>query len=191
MIVRDRRRDQVALVAGQPDLDPVGVLGEERVVVNELAGTTRDPVDSLIDLGGEKHDVAPHAVGGARLRDDLGVGVGLLEGVDPVFGLDHLNVFPRVRRGELYDVRRTDDLRVPRFERPDGAGGTGLSTRVLNSASAAQGGAVGTSLVGVWGHLGLSVDHHGNDYGVVAEDDVLHPEGEVPLHREPARQQQV
>ena len=30
---------------------------------------------------------------------------------DPVFKLDHLNVFPRFDRGELYDVRRTDDLR--------------------------------------------------------------------------------
>ena len=68
--------------------------------------------------------------------------------------------------------RRTDDLRVPRFERPDGAGGTEPSTRVVNSASAAQGGALGASLVGAWGHLGLSVDHYGNDYGVVAEDDV-------------------
>jgi GTP-binding protein len=28
------------------------VAGEERVVVNELAGTTRDPVDELIELGG-------------------------------------------------------------------------------------------------------------------------------------------
>jgi iron complex outermembrane receptor protein len=68
--------------------------------------------------------------------------------------------------------RRTDDLHVPRFERPNGAGGTEPSTRVLNAASAAQGGAVGASLVGAWGHLGLSVDHYGNDYGVVAEDDV-------------------
>jgi len=68
--------------------------------------------------------------------------------------------------------RRTDDLRVPRFERPDGAGGSAPSTRVVNSASAAQGGAVGASLLGAWGHLGLSVDHYGNDYGVVAEDDV-------------------
>ena len=30
---------------------------------------------------------------------------------DPVFGLDHLNVFPRFDQGELYDVRLTDDLR--------------------------------------------------------------------------------
>ncbi|WP_375391205.1 autotransporter assembly complex family protein [uncultured Sphingomonas sp.] len=30
---------------------------------------------------------------------------------DPVFGLDHLNVFPRFDEGELYDSRQTDDLR--------------------------------------------------------------------------------
>jgi translocation and assembly module TamA len=30
---------------------------------------------------------------------------------DPVFGLDHLNVFPRFKQGELYDNRKADDLR--------------------------------------------------------------------------------
>lgn len=30
---------------------------------------------------------------------------------DPVFGLDHLNVFPRFKSGDLYDSRKTDDLR--------------------------------------------------------------------------------
>ncbi|MDE0880447.1 MAG: BamA/TamA family outer membrane protein [Sphingomonas bacterium] len=30
---------------------------------------------------------------------------------DPVFGIDHLNVFPRFDQGELYDARLTDDLR--------------------------------------------------------------------------------
>jgi translocation and assembly module TamA len=30
---------------------------------------------------------------------------------DPVFGLDHLNVFPRFKEGQLYDNRLTDDLR--------------------------------------------------------------------------------
>ena len=30
---------------------------------------------------------------------------------DPVFGLDHLNVFPRFKAGQLYDSRKTDDLR--------------------------------------------------------------------------------
>ena len=30
---------------------------------------------------------------------------------EPVFGLDHLNVFPRFKAGQLYDSRKTDDLR--------------------------------------------------------------------------------
>ena len=30
---------------------------------------------------------------------------------DPVFGLDHLAVFPRFKQGQLYDSRKTDDLR--------------------------------------------------------------------------------
>ena len=30
---------------------------------------------------------------------------------DPVFGLDHLNLFPRFKAGDLYDIRKTDDLR--------------------------------------------------------------------------------
>ena len=30
---------------------------------------------------------------------------------DPVFDLDHLNVFPRFRQGDLYDQRKRDDLR--------------------------------------------------------------------------------
>ncbi|WP_425230320.1 BamA/TamA family outer membrane protein [Sphingomonas sp.] len=30
---------------------------------------------------------------------------------DPVFGLDHLNVFPRFHEGQLYDSQLTDDLR--------------------------------------------------------------------------------
>ena len=38
---------------------------------------------------------------------------------DPVFGLRHLNVFPRFKEGDLYDSRKTDDLR-------DALTGTGL-----------------------------------------------------------------
>ncbi|MGW7005150.1 ribosome biogenesis GTPase Der [Streptomyces sp. NPDC054933] len=47
---------RVALI-GRPNVGKSSLLnkvaGEERVVVNELAGTTRDPVDELIQLGGQ------------------------------------------------------------------------------------------------------------------------------------------
>lgn len=47
---------RVAIV-GRPNVGKSSLLnkaaGETRVVVNELAGTTRDPVDELVDLGGQ------------------------------------------------------------------------------------------------------------------------------------------
>jgi iron complex outermembrane recepter protein len=68
--------------------------------------------------------------------------------------------------------RKTDDLRVPAFDRPLEGGGSERRTRVANSASRAHGGAVGGSLVWDRGFLGASVDTYRNDYGIVAEDDI-------------------
>jgi iron complex outermembrane receptor protein len=68
--------------------------------------------------------------------------------------------------------RKTDDLRVPGFDRPLDGGGTERRTRVVNSASEAKGGALGGSMVWDNGFLGLSGDTYRNDYGVVAEDDI-------------------
>ena len=68
--------------------------------------------------------------------------------------------------------RKTDDLRVPTFDRPVDGGGTERRNRIVNSASSAKGGAVGGSLVWDHGYLGASADTYRNDYGTVAEEDV-------------------
>ena len=68
--------------------------------------------------------------------------------------------------------RRTDDLRVPAFDRPLQDGGTQRRTRIANSASRAHGGAVGGSLVWDRGYLGASADAYRNDYGIAASDDI-------------------
>lgn len=69
--------------------------------------------------------------------------------------------------------RRTDDLRVPDYDRPLEGGGSERRDRILNSASDARGGALGASAVWDRGHLGASIDSYRNDYGIVAEEDVL------------------
>ncbi len=68
--------------------------------------------------------------------------------------------------------RRTEDLEVPAFERTLEGGGVERRTRIVNSASRAQGGAFGSSLVWDHGYLGASVDTYRNDYGIVVEDDI-------------------
>jgi translocation and assembly module TamA len=59
-------------------------------------------------------DQSPQAIGAYTLPVDTGprssFGQLTTEG-DPVFDLKHLNVFPRFKPGELYDNRKTDDLR--------------------------------------------------------------------------------
>ena len=67
--------------------------------------------------------------------------------------------------------RRTDDLRVPGFDRRTD-GGSERRDRIVNSASDAEGGALGASLLWDRGHLGAAVDTYRNDYGVVVEDEV-------------------
>jgi iron complex outermembrane receptor protein len=68
--------------------------------------------------------------------------------------------------------RRTDNLRVPAFDRPLDGGGSERRTEIVNSASDSRGGAAGGSWVWQHGYLGASVDTYRSDYGVVVEDDV-------------------
>ena len=67
--------------------------------------------------------------------------------------------------------RKTDDLKVPAFDRPV-EDGTQRRTTIVNSASRADGGALGGSLVWDHGYLGASVDTYRTTYGTVAEEDV-------------------
>ena len=68
--------------------------------------------------------------------------------------------------------RHTDDQKVPAFDRPLDGGGTERRTTIVNSASRAEGGALGGSLVFDHGYLGASVDSYRTTYGTVAEEDV-------------------
>ena len=59
-------------------------------------------------------DQSPKATGAYTLPVDTGPRASfgkLVTTGDPVFGLDHLNVFPRFEPGQLYDSRLVDDLR--------------------------------------------------------------------------------
>jgi len=66
---------RVALV-GRPNVGKSSLLnklaGEERVVVNELAGTTRDPVDEIVEFGGRKWTLVDTA--GIRRRVHMAKG---------------------------------------------------------------------------------------------------------------------
>lgn len=97
--------------------------------------------------------------GGAA--DERG-GSALLETGSDRYGL-HVDAFKR----------RTDDLRVPAFDRPLDGGGSERRTRIVNSGSDAEGGAVGGSLLWKDGYAGASIDTYRNVYGTVAEEDVL------------------
>jgi iron complex outermembrane receptor protein len=64
--------------------------------------------------------------------------------------------------------RKTDDLKVPKQAGragEDGARGSLNQGRLLNSNSDQQSGAVGASLTGDHGYLGISLDSYKNDYG--------------------------
>lgn len=75
--------------------------------------------------------------------------------------------------------RRTDDLRVPDYDRPIEGGGSERQNRVLNSASDAKGAALGLSRTWDDGYVGASIDTYRNVYGTVAEEDVT-----IRMHRD-------
>jgi len=97
---------------------------------------------------------------------------------DPVFGLKHLNVFPRFKQGALYDSRKVDDLRQALIGTgllstasvepvrsgevlPDGTEAVDLLIRQVRgkartlSANAGYGTGEGIKLTGEWAHNNL------------------------------------
>ncbi len=121
-------------------------------VVNAI--DNRIPKSALSGVSG----AAETRCGGAARERSVSA---LVEGGGQGFAL-HADVFRR----------RTDDLRVPTFDRPVASGGTERRNRIVNSASSAQGGALGASRVWDHGYVGLSFDAYRNDYGIVAEEDI-------------------
>jgi iron complex outermembrane receptor protein len=68
--------------------------------------------------------------------------------------------------------RRTGDVRVPVSLGCTKPGAPANARRICNSASTAQGGAIGASTFWDHGYLGASVNTYQSDYGTVAEDEV-------------------
>jgi iron complex outermembrane receptor protein len=69
-------------------------------------------------------------------------------------------------------TRRSDDLRTPRFTPLAEGEPLAPATRVRNSASESQAGAIGAGWVSANGHAGFSLDRMDHDYGVTVEPDV-------------------
>ena len=68
--------------------------------------------------------------------------------------------------------RRAGDVSVPQNLPCSKPGSPELASRICNSASDAQGGAVGASLFFDRGYVGMSVNSYQSKYGTVAEDEV-------------------
>jgi iron complex outermembrane receptor protein len=68
--------------------------------------------------------------------------------------------------------RRARDVKVPQALPCSKPGASELASRICNSASDSQGGAVGASLFLDRGHVGLSFNTYKSNYGTVAEDTV-------------------
>ena len=123
-------------------------------VVNAI--DNRIPKYSLTGVGG----AGEVRFGGAERERG---GAALMEAGNGTFAL-HADAFGR----------ETSDLSVPRYT-PVEADGTVLepTKRIRNSASRADGGAIGGSWTFGSGYLGIAADTYGSRYGVVAEEGVI------------------
>ena len=78
---------------------------------------------------------------------------------------------PWVLHADAFD-RRTSDVKVPQNLPCSKPGSAELASRICNSASTANGGALGASLFLDRGYVGMSVNSYQSNYGTVAEDEV-------------------
>ena len=121
-------------------------------VVNTL--DNRIPRSAASGLGGR----AELRLGGAAAERSAGA---VLEGGQGAWAW-HVDAFGR----------RTGDLRTPSYTPTEEGTALAPATRVRNSASDAQGAAIGASWFGSSGWLGAAVDGFRNRYGVTVEPDV-------------------
>ncbi|SFR81047.1 autotransporter assembly complex protein TamA [Sphingomonas jatrophae] len=129
--------------------------------------------DILLDDATHRGDYTLPLTSGPKARFG-----GLRTEGDPVFGLDHLAIFPRFKAGDLYDSRQTDDLRQALIGtslfstiavepvrtgtlNPDGTEQVDLLVRQTKgpwrslAASAGYGTGEGATVTGSWTHRNL------------------------------------
>ena len=100
-------------ILGRPNVGKSSLLnkaaGEERVVVNELAGTTRDPVDEIVELGGKLWRFVDTA--GIRRRVHLQQGADFYASLRTSAALEKAEVAV-VRARRLASRSREQDVRI-------------------------------------------------------------------------------
>jgi translocation and assembly module TamA len=93
---------------------PFVKVGERDILLEDQAAEPVGAYTLPVDTGPRSSFGRLTTVAGEVMGGDGGRGAGRgSRGAAPetVFGLDHLNIFPRFKQGQLYDSRLTDDLR--------------------------------------------------------------------------------
>ena len=68
--------------------------------------------------------------------------------------------------------RKSEDVSVPDTMACSKSGSASSAKKICNSSNRANGYAIGSSIFWDSGHVGLGVNNHRSDYGIVAEDKV-------------------
>ncbi|MDD0809851.1 TonB-dependent receptor [Curvibacter sp. RS43] len=142
--------DRIEVLRGPGALQYGGsaVGGVVNVIDNRIPREALNGVTGKVDLGG--------ATGNGERSS-----AAMVEGGNERYAL-HVDGFDR----------RTDDVKVPLSLACERAGSPAQASRICNSASRAQGGALGGSVFFDRGYLGASVATYQTTYGTVAEDNV-------------------